>query len=73
MLLLRMYRRCKRRKRGEATNRLVSDVATFFPKGFLVQMDEPPMPRHKVTSVMDSQCLVDVYGNEVVKLCEAFQ
>jgi hypothetical protein len=51
-----------------ATNRLVSSISTLLTKGLLVGVDEPSMPWHKVSSVMDGQGLLDMGHNEVIEL-----
>jgi hypothetical protein len=53
---------------GLVTNRLVSSISTFLTEGLLVGVDEPSMPWHEVSSVMDAQGLLDMGHNEVIKL-----
>lgn len=50
------------------TNRLVAAVAALVPESSLVDVNKPAMPRHEVPREVQRQGLVDVDGNEVVKL-----
>lgn len=43
-------------------------VRTFLPESLLVGVDEPAVPGHEVSSVMDFKRLLDVENNEVVEL-----